>query len=69
MDMIIMDITVNFNNRFISVQRDEGRLVCRQNCSECRKRKKGSRRDRCGNNVRGRATRAARSCSPLLPRL
>lgn len=35
-------IAVNFNNRFISVQRDEVRLVCRQNRSECRKRKRGA---------------------------
>jgi len=33
-------ITVNFNNRFISVQRDEARFVCRQNRSECRKWKR-----------------------------
>jgi len=29
----------------------------------------GRRGDRCGNNERGRVTRAARSCSPLLPEL
>lgn len=36
------NITVNFNNRFINVQRDRGRLVDRQNRSECRKRKRGA---------------------------
>lgn len=62
----INTVNINFNSEIISIQPPRPLLTKSFGMQEA---EEGNRGDRCGNNERGRATRASRSCSPLLPGL